>query len=256
MNQQLPPPPVTARQGDVAAAPGSDLYLHADGEADLHDPAVRTAAEEFLQRLPGVDAARIVPGDRRAVEQVHVLATTEASPKMIVRDVETVLSTRFGILIDRRVVSVAQLDLTTFSADQAETAASAAPTRRGRPILDGVTVDTRRDSTSVTVELHTTDGQTLTGTTAARQGAMRAGLAVATLRSVAPLLEPNRVRLEQVTTASIGELEAIVVSVELDTGRGTNVLLGTAPLRDGIPNATVRATLDAVNRLIELAPVS
>ena len=65
--------------------------------------------EDELCRLAGVHAVRVV-GDRsgRPVE-VHVLGPQQA-PKQTVRDVRSVAHTVFGIEIDHRIVSVAQLD--------------------------------------------------------------------------------------------------------------------------------------------------
>ena len=72
--------------------------------ADLRD------LEDELCRLTGVHAVRVV-GDRsgRPVE-VHVLADPSKPAKQIVRDVRAVAQTVFGIELDHRIVSVAQLN--------------------------------------------------------------------------------------------------------------------------------------------------
>src|SRR3954452_24166842 len=66
--------------------------------------------EDELCRLSGVHAVRIV-GDRsgRPIE-VHVLAAPTKPAKQVVRDVRAVAQTVFGIELDHRIVSVAQLN--------------------------------------------------------------------------------------------------------------------------------------------------
>src|SRR3954462_14744864 len=66
--------------------------------------------EEELCRLGGVLAVRVV-GDRigRPIE-VHVLADPRKPAKQTVRDVRAVAQTVFGIELDHRIVSVAQLN--------------------------------------------------------------------------------------------------------------------------------------------------
>jgi hypothetical protein len=64
-------------------------------------------AEELLATLPGIIAARIVAGDNGAVDEIHLLTTSEVTPKQTVRNVESALIAHFGMRIDHRKISVA-----------------------------------------------------------------------------------------------------------------------------------------------------
>ena len=64
--------------------------------------------EERLQRLPGVEAARVVTSGN-TVTEVHLVTGMDKPAKQVVRDVQTLAQAVFGINIDRRVVSVVQL---------------------------------------------------------------------------------------------------------------------------------------------------
>ena len=64
--------------------------------------------EDTLARLPSVNAVRII-GDRDRVREVHVLAAPEKAAKQVVRDVQTLVLARFGIDLDRRLISVVQI---------------------------------------------------------------------------------------------------------------------------------------------------
>jgi hypothetical protein len=64
-------------------------------------------AEELLQTLPGVIAARIIAGDTGAVDEIHVLTSNEVTPKQTVRNIESALIAHLGMRVDHRKISVA-----------------------------------------------------------------------------------------------------------------------------------------------------
>ena len=64
-------------------------------------------AEELLSTLPGVIAARIIAGDTGAVDEIHVLTTTDIMPKQTVRNIESALIAHLGMRVDHRKISVA-----------------------------------------------------------------------------------------------------------------------------------------------------
>ena len=86
----------------------SNDELSSEGDRDA--AAELRELEDELCRLSGVHAVRVV-GDRsgRPVE-VHVLADPSKPAKQTVRDVRAVAQTVFGIELDHRIVSVAQLN--------------------------------------------------------------------------------------------------------------------------------------------------
>src|SRR5438093_11283961 len=65
-------------------------------------------AEEAIRALRDVDSVSI-QSDGDTVREIHILSRANRPPKLIVRDVQTVLLTRFNRSIDYRVVSVAYL---------------------------------------------------------------------------------------------------------------------------------------------------
>jgi hypothetical protein len=68
-------------------------------------------AESAVTALRGVEAVRIL-ADGDTIREIHVLSTSNRPAKQIVRDVQSVLLTRFGREIDYRVVSVAYCEPT------------------------------------------------------------------------------------------------------------------------------------------------
>lgn len=66
------------------------------------------AAEELLATLPGVISARIMAGSNGAVEEIHILTTSEVTPKQCVRNVESALIAHLGMRVSHKKISVAQ----------------------------------------------------------------------------------------------------------------------------------------------------
>jgi hypothetical protein len=98
-------------------------------------------------------------------------------------------------------------------------------------------------------------GRTATGESrglASPSGVHRA-VAVATLRAVEELVgEVARVELEHLEITPMGTERTVVVLLTLLTAQGSEHLTGAAAVRDDVRQAVIRATLDALNRRLEL----
>ena len=62
----------------------------------------------ILSNLPDIFAAGLRFDDDQLVE-IHVLASIERSPKQISRDIQSALFATYGIEVDHRIISIAQL---------------------------------------------------------------------------------------------------------------------------------------------------
>jgi hypothetical protein len=67
-------------------------------------------AEELLGTLPGVLSARIIASTSGSVEEIHLLTTTEVTPKQTVRNVESALIAHLGMRVSHKKISVATSD--------------------------------------------------------------------------------------------------------------------------------------------------
>lgn len=136
-------------------------------------------------------------------------------------------------------------------------AAPAAAARLRRPVFSGMTVD--RGDLDSTVEVTLQYGERrLTGRAvglATRTAATRTAAAAA-LDALRDLLPPDvRVQvewLEVVDPTAPGRHQLVQAAVTVLSRRGEEVYLGTAFVRGDLREAAVRATLDAVNRRLEL----
>src|SRR4051812_36547584 len=67
-------------------------------------------AEELLATLPGIISARIVASGTGAVDEIHILTTTDVTPKQTVRNVESALIAHLGMRVSHKKISVATSD--------------------------------------------------------------------------------------------------------------------------------------------------
>jgi len=67
-------------------------------------------AENLITRLRDVQSCRITTDETGQVTEVHVVACTDRSPKMIARDVETCLRAELGLYVDYRKIGVVLID--------------------------------------------------------------------------------------------------------------------------------------------------
>jgi hypothetical protein len=69
--------------------------------------------EQEICRIPEVSAARIVANAEGIPVEVHILAAPTKLAKQVVRDVQSVALAAFGVELDRRTISVVQLEGST-----------------------------------------------------------------------------------------------------------------------------------------------
>jgi hypothetical protein len=72
--------------------------------------------ERLLRSLSGIVSAKVLADPLGRVEEIHVLASDRLHPKQVVRNVESALSAGLGIVVDRRIVSVAQVRVEEYRA--------------------------------------------------------------------------------------------------------------------------------------------
>ena len=88
--------------------------------------------ERLLGALRGVRSSRVIMASDGRIVEIHVLSTPEFHPKQVVRNVESALSAGLRIDVDRRIISVSQLEedfsVVAREADPVEDAPPPAPT--------------------------------------------------------------------------------------------------------------------------------
>jgi hypothetical protein len=213
-------------------------------------PATLTSqVEEAIRGLKGVDGARVrAVGDE--IREIHVLTRSLRPAKQIVRDIQTLLLTRFHLEIDHRVVSVV--------AENVQAEPAPAP-RREREAVTGerirfgsvnVYVTGRRAQAQVEVRWKGVPRMGSASGWASRDGALNL-VVQATLATVQEFLDDSvAFGFEGVQVLAFGRREVVVVSLELMAYRANKSLTGSCTVEQDVQQAAVLATLSALNRVI------
>ena len=201
--------------------------------------------EDELCRLPGVHAVRVV-GDRsdRPVE-VHVLSDQSKPAKQTVRDVRSVAHTVFGIELDHRIVSVAQLDTNDANAP----VGIMLPTAERRARVAGVHVD--NDGLRIEVRVTLVDGDRdyvgyAEGSIAA---VARPFLVASSTLDALPQIEPaaDAVHLAGAELSRVGSTRALVTVVYVEPPLSCSSRLGDRASRLRDDAAAVRCSMRRID---------
>jgi hypothetical protein len=244
-------------------------------------------AEELLITLPGVLNVRIVPGPTGEVTEVHVLTTTEVSPKQTVRNVESALLANLGMRVSHKKISVATSEGPAAEAIRAARytpgmgmpaiphaphpshaqTSQGAPSPSAPPIVTPIPKSTKRLLYFEDVEVRRSRASGMSCRVTLRRGdelfvgeatgqethqvrtetAARAAMAAVQQAD----MEGRSLAFEGARIVDAFERQFAFVALTTRFGRESALLTGSAEIKDGIETASVLAVLDATNRWVE-----
>ena len=225
-------------------------------------------AEELLVTLPGVLNARIIVDDSGEVAEVHVLTTTEVSPKQTVRNVESALLAQLGMRVSHKKISVATSEGPVADAMRAARIGPALgiagntdeipiPTelsRKRRLYFEDVEVRRSRVS-GMSCRVTVRCGEELFVGEATGQESDRLRIETSARAAIAAVAQADQegraLSFEGAKLIDAFEREFVFVAMTTRYGRESALLTGSAEVKDGIETATVLAVLDATNRWVE-----
>lgn len=209
--------------------------------------------EAALAQVGEIKGARVVADVDGTIQEIHVLALPTKAPKQLVRDIESTLMARFGLPIDHRKISIAQL-----GREMVEAPGQAAPAEERpssvRPRIMGINASVQglRASAAVTLEIAGTDYVGSSTGPASQTGRVRQ-VANATLDALSQYVSDSTTfALEDVAIVQLGRERVAVACVSLVTQYGEQSFTGSALVRQNDSDSIVRATLDAINRRMGL----
>ena len=238
-------------------------------------------AEELLATLPGVIAARIIASDNGAVDEIHVLTTSEVTPKQTVRNIESALIAHLGMRVDHRKISVA----TTLETGQSKEAAREAKEKEQREAKEreakAEAAVVAAQAAQLPVKVERINGRLLYFEDVEVRRSRAKGIACRvtlkkgeeTFVGEAEGMENERSRIELAARAALQALaqaepsdralaldgvrlieafdrEFVFVGVTARFARTSALLTGSCEIRESAETASVLAVLDATNRWI------
>lgn len=219
------------------------------------DPWGLRRVERLLGAVEGVDSLKLVPDGQGGIDEIHVLSSSGLGAKQIVRNIESALLAQFGLQVDHRKISIAQVreqDLPPVAMLAEEEAEDiAAPTRR--LIFEGFQVD-RRAGERVLCRVTLSDGDETFQGEAHGPDYAKARLEVAAQAALNALTKvtdgESTFAVEGVSQVDLFGRRLAVALVHAFAGRASTTLPGIAEVRDSVEEAVVLACLNATNRWV------
>lgn len=204
---------------------------------------LKSEMERLLSSLGGVIAARAVFNDEDEIVEIHVLSDLSKSPKQLVRDIQSASMAAFGLEIDYKLISIAQV-----SNDMVAPAVTIPQRLVIRKIMIGL------DSQSLETTVILAHGDKVfegssKGPLSARSRI--SATATAAIQALKKYLGPNYgLSLVDTQRLNMAGNECFVVALSLTDITGENIRYGVAPVNgpETEVQAIVRAILSAVNR--------
>jgi hypothetical protein len=194
--------------------------------------------EETIAQLESVEAARVVRKGG-TITELHVLAVPSKAPKQISRDIQSLAMARYGVNIDRRVISVVQL-----APDKIRQSVVA------RPALLRIKETTDHTRATLTVTLGWQGGEHVGSASGPDAASARLRLVgEATLQAMESIFtETPPLALDSIGTAGVG-MRTVLIAVIVFAGKsGEELVVGSAISSGDDDEAAVKAVLDALNR--------
>lgn len=196
--------------------------------------------EEFIRQIKSVLSCKLVTDENNDVAEIHVLSDTKRGPKQISRDLQSGLISKFGIEIDYKKISIAQIDDKTIE-NQGD--------RLMLKTIEFTSTGTKAD-VKVTLEKkeETFIGDTIGVNT--EHNSLRM-IVASTLKAIETYLGiDDSFILEDIKVTELGGKEVIITSITFVSAYSEQSFVGCAFVNRNRNEAIVKATLDAINRRI------
>ncbi len=200
--------------------------------------------EALIRQMRDIVSARVIRNEMGDIEEIHVLSGSSRSPKQIVRDIESAFIAQFGIPMDHKKISVAQI--------QDEESGGSGPELRPKIVAVHLINTDRRTEARVQLGF----GESVIEGTASGPSSATNKLRVVAMATASALEDYMagicNIVVEDLIFMNIARRQAVAVSVALVTNLGEDRLIGTSFIKEDDREATVKATLSAVNRKLSL----
>lgn len=196
--------------------------------------------EQFLKQIKSVISCKFVIDNNDNLQELHILSDTSRSPKQLSRDIQSALISKFGLDVDHKKISIAQIDEKSMD------------DKDFRLKLKSIEFSTNGTKADVKVILEKED-QIFQGEVSGPNTLHNSKrlIASATLKAVEKFLgiEENFL-VEDIKITDLASREVVVTAITFVTQTTEQIFSGCAFINRDDKEAVVKSTLDAINRRI------
>ncbi|MCU1594160.1 MAG: hypothetical protein JWO12_1552 [Frankiales bacterium] len=208
-----------------------------------------------LRAVPGITDADVTPDSDGGLGTLRLDLEPGVDEAAVASTVGRLLREQFGLGVDAdRVQVVEDAVLDAHHVEQADPPLVPEQRVHARPSISRMHLVS--SGLDVTASVTLSSGERVAigeARGAASQSGVHRAVATATLRAVEELADGQvRFELDHIEVAPMGTERTVLVSLTLLTGKGTERLTGAAGVREDVRQAVIRATLDALNRRLEM----
>lgn len=193
-----------------------------------------------INKISGIISSKLTV-ENDDLSEVHILANNSRSPKQIVRDIESSILASFDYRIDRKIISIAQI--------QSEENENYRRIKYG-----GISVNTFDNTIECSVKLIYEEVEFSNVQVGIKTASNRKKIvADTTMKTVEKILGKESIfEIEDVMLYSKNEVNFVTVLVNLICCGPEETLVGSVIIGSDTNEAIVKATLDAINRRVEI----
>lgn len=197
------------------------------------------AFQDTINKIEGVISSKVVVNNDELTE-MHVLANNIRSPKQIVRDIETAIITVFNYKIDRKLISIAQIET-----DYDE--------KLKRIKFEGITLTTNDNTAECTVTLIYEEQEYSVSQIGIKTiSNKRKIVADTTIKVVEKILgQAALFDIQNVYIHTSENISFVTVLVNMVINGNEETMVGSAIVKTDINEAITKATLGAINRRVQ-----
>ncbi len=197
--------------------------------------------EDLIKNLKSVINCRILFGDNENIKEVHIVANESRSAKQISRDIQSILAAVYGMEIDYKKISIAQVkDTSQTNLERRLKIKSIERTSKQSKYFVKVTLE--KDQEEFFGERTGMNNATL---------CLRLTGEAAILAVEQFLQEENIMSLDDIKMIDIANIKTVVVALTVYSEDQSVEFCGSAILTHDPFDCVVRAVMDAINPLIE-----
>lgn len=194
--------------------------------------------QKLIEKLDGVIGAKCVHDDEGLLSEIHILADKSRAPKQLSRDIQSSIAATTGVTIDNRIISIAQIGDDMIKAES-------------RLKINSIQVTSGNSTFSVSVGL-LSDAKIFMGTASCTNVSFGRYIttAQACLNAIHEFIPSDPFSVSDVQKFKIANADEINAAISYYYRGNERLLTGTSIVTNDEYNAVVKATLDAVNRVL------